>query len=298
MQFFSNLSSTFASLPPEKKKLLVLLGVVGTGLLLVMLFATISLSGSSSQQSVAPEESVSGTLPDTTKTPDEIVAMTQAPPQPTDILFFTKEDVGEFPPTPTPIPRPGNFYTPNGQQNDLVIRLYSYEEGATVYDVELYNTNTTELRTLGYTYAYAHGDSAFFSKDFSQVIFIGGPKNDTQKISFYSIPQNKIVKTITLDQIKKALPGVKLSTIAILSSMYASPDKSKVALSYGDTFGLDRITRSTAIIVINLSTNKMKLMPANGLVIGWKDNETIQYDVNAPDLANPNITQEIQVSGI
>lgn len=292
MQFIDNLSASFSSLPPEQKKLFILMGAVGAGLLLVIVFAVSSVTQSSTHESARP-----GEIPEVTHTPEEIEALTMAPPKPTDIPFITKEDLIEHQPTPTPTPLPGQFYIANGLQNDLEIWYQHRNEGDSFNEIHVKNNKTTEERMIGYMYYHAPGNSAFFSKDFSQVVYLGGTKNEYNKLTFYSIPQNRIVKALTLDQMKKELPTLKTDTTSVLSRLFASPDKSKVALSYGNTFSTDRIVPDTSIIVINLTTNKMRLLPVKGLVKGWKDDATLEYEVNTTNPAINN-TLEVTVNGI
>ncbi len=200
------------------------------------------------------------------------------------------------PVTPTPTPLPGPFFTANGKQNDLRIRLFKREDWDLLNEVQLVNARTTEVRVIGYTYDSAYGDSAFFSKDFSQVIFAGGSKTDYQNVIIYSIPQKKVVKDITLADIKRTLPALQIQKTATISQMMPSPDGRKVALSYGNTFNTGPIDAATFIVAIDLGTERMELLPARGLVKGWKDATTIEYEINTtPDT---RVTQEVKVTKI
>jgi hypothetical protein len=214
-------------------------------------------------------------------------------PEPTDDvekLFVTK------PVTPSPTPLPGPFYTANGKQNDLILYHYKRDDWDITLELQLINTRTREVRLLGYTYEASPGDSRFFSKDFSQVIFLGGSKTDYQKISIYSILQRKIIKEIRLGEIKQRLPSLALQHTATLSRMELAPDGRKVAISYGNTFNVSLIDPATNIIVIDLASNKMQLLPARGLVRGWKDNTTLEYELNTAD-PNANAAQEVKITG-
>lgn len=197
--------------------------------------------------------------------------------------------------TPTPTPRPGPFYIANGKQNDLIIKLFKREDWDLHYEVQLINTRTTETRLLGYQYEAAPGDSAFFSRDFSQVIFVGGSKTDYQKITVYSIPLQKPVKVISVDQMRAALPGFQFQKTATLSRMMPSPDGKKVAVSYGNTFNVTSIDPNTSMIALDLTTNRMQLLPAKGLVRNWKDNTTIEYEVPPGNPAG-NPVQEVKTT--
>lgn len=197
--------------------------------------------------------------------------------------------------TPTPTPLPGPFYIANGRQNNLIIKLYKPEDWDLYYEVQLINTKTTETRLLGYQYEAAPGDSAFFSRDFSQVIFVGGSKKDYQKITVYSIPLQKPVKIISLDQMRAALPGLQYQKTATLSRMVPSPDGKKVALSYGNTFNVAFIDPNTSMIAVDLTTNRMQLLPAKGLVRNWKDATTIEYEVPPGNPAG-NPVQEVKTT--
>lgn len=292
MQFFDNLSAKFGALPSEQKKLFLLIGVVGIGLLLTL---TVLIGGffSSASSKGEPQEGE----PEITNSPEEIAVMTQSPVKQSEIQFITKEDLVGPKLTPTPTPLPGEFYIPNGQLNDLYVGVIQVNQGDTLDEVQLINLKTNEKRLLGFTYNNVPGDNNFFNNDYSQVIFIGGPRNDYNKISVYSIPQNKILKYITLDQIKQALPALRTDTTSLLSRLMPSPDKSKAAVSYGNTFNIRRITKDTSIIVINLLTGRMQLLPVKGLVKDWKDDTTLEYEVNTTDPAINN-TLEVTVSGI
>jgi hypothetical protein len=204
------------------------------------------------------------------------------------------------PMTPTPTPLPGPFYTANGRQNDLILKLYQREDWDMVYEVQVINTKTTEVRIIGYQYIAAPGDSLYFSKDFSQVIFLGGSKTDYQKITVYSIPQKRPVKSITLDQIRQTLPAFQFQKTATMSRLVLSPDGKKIALSYGNTFNVETIDPATYIVAINLTNNRMQLVPARGLVRNWKDDTTLEYEVSTGQTGTPTATavQEVKVTGI
>jgi hypothetical protein len=280
-------------LPPDRKKLVYILGgILVVTLIIIVLAATVPTS------SLQTEIETNGVQPSVTDSPEKIVAMTLAP-RPSNIDFISKDDLKEFEPqfTPTPTPLQGQFYVANGQQNDLEIRYLYRNTGDSVDEVRLLNKKTTEEKTIGFVYHYAPGNSAFFSRDFSQVIFIGGAREDFNKITFYSIPKDSNVKYITLEQIKKAIPSLQINTTAVLSRLVMSPDKSKIAFSYGNTFSTDRITPDTTIIVLNLSTDNMKMLTPRGLVKGWKDATTLEYEVNTTNRAVNN-TQEVSVTGI
>jgi hypothetical protein len=314
MQLFDQLQSTFTALYQDKKRFALvccLAGVLILGGILASVFLTTGVPGANQSATVGQSSNSSSGLgfgknnaknvptiiP--TRTPEEIAYLTAIPAAPTDIQFLTKKDLDEFrvQPTPTPTPLPGIFYTPNGQQNDLEIRYYYENAGDSFDQIRIRNNKTTEERLIGYIYHYTPGDPAFFSKDFSQIYFIGGAKNDFNKISVYSIAQDRIAKEITLDQMKIALPNLQIDKSAVLTMLSAPPDKSKIAFSYGNTFGFNRIVPNTNIIVINLTNNKMQLLPVKGLVSGWKDNTTLMYEVNTTD-PNANNKLEVQVTGI
>jgi hypothetical protein len=293
MDIFNNIVESFTTLPPERKKLVYILsGVLVLTLIIIVLASTIPTSN------LQPEIATDGVQPSVTASPEEVVAMTLAP-RPSNIEFISKKDLKEFEPqfTPTPTPLQGEFYIANGQQNDLEIRYLYRNTGDSIDELRLRNNKTTEEKTIGFMYHYAPGNSAFFSRDFSQVIYIGGTRDDYNKITFYSIPKDSNVKYITLDQIKQKLSSLKTNTTAVLSSLAVSPDKSKIAFSYGDTFSTNRIAPNTAIIVIDLSTDNMKLLSAKGLVKSWKDATILQYEVNTTNPAVNN-TQEISITGI
>lgn len=293
MQFVENLKSSYSSLPGDTKRILLLLGGVGGGLF--FLFGILALIFLTPQQRTTNSEG----SPEITSTPEQVVAMTLAPPTPTDIQFISKDDIDAILPhfTPTPTPLPGQFYIPNGQQNDLEIRFAYFDEGDTFDEIRIKNNKTLEERPIGYMYRFAPGNSAFFSKDFSQVIYLGGTKTDYQKITFYSIPQNRNIKYITLDQMKQALPQLQTNANAVLSKLEVSPDKSKVALSYGNTFSTTRITPDTQIVVIRLADIKMQLVPVKGLVKGWTNDSTLQYEVNTTT-PGVNNTLDVTINGL
>lgn len=294
MQFIDNLKASYAALPGETKKVLIILVSVGGGLVLIfLLMITIFLSPS--QRSTSDNTDANETV----STPEEITAMTLAPAKPTNIPFISKEDIEAVIPqfTPTPTPLPGVFYTPNGQQNDLEIVYAFYDQGDTFYEIRLRNKKTLEVRPIGNMYRFSPGNSAFFSPDFSQVIYLGGTKIDYQKITFYSIPLNRNLKYITLDQMKAALPDLQIDESAVFSRLVASPYKSKVALSFGNTFYKDKIDPDTQIIVIRLADNKMQMLSVKGLVKEWTNESTLQYETNTPD-PNLNTTLETTIIGL
>lgn len=258
-----------------------------------------SKSGSSQAASPSPAKSqASLTFKTVPITPGNAPAQTKyTPPTPIPTV-----DLDNLLPTttatPTPSPLPGPFYTPNGKQNDLTIRLYTPDISNQNYEVQLINTTTHEVRIMGYTYLYSPGDSTFFSSDFSQVMFLGGKKNDMQMISFYSIPNRTVVKTITLGDMQKAIPTLQVQPTAVLSNMLISPDGKKVALSYGNTFSENLIDPNTVIFVIDLATQKMRMLPVRGLTKDWKDNNTLEYQNNNGTDPNNNVVQEIPVPAL
>jgi hypothetical protein len=226
--------------------------------------------------------------------PDQFVYIPTVTPTPTrapgDYLLPTE--------VPTTTPFPGVFYIANGKQNDLQIMYVHQQTGDSFDEIHLRNNKTTEERLLGYIYHYTPGDPAFFSKDFSQVYFLGSDnKENYNQVSVYSIAQKRIIKAIPLVNMKKVLPQLQTDQLAALSMLLPSPDKSKMAMSYGITYSTNRIDPNTSIIVINIATGQMQLLPVKGLVHAWKDNTTLQYDNNTAD-PNVNTTQEIQISGI
>ncbi len=291
----------------QNKKVLIVGGVIALILLVSLIsgLATSLLAPAQSGNSTANGTADSSGRPANTLFGSKKVAAptfepTDVPYVPTNTPGPTRAPEDYLLPTeiPTPTPYPGVFYIANGKQNDLQITYVHQHTGDTFDEIHLKNTKTTEERLLGYIYHYTPGDPAFFSKDFSQVYFIGSmDQNEYNQISTYSIAQNKIVKSIKLSDLKKALPQLQLDQVAALSMLMPSPDKSKMALSYGITFSPDQINANTSIIVIDLNHGSMQLLPVHGLVHGWKDNTTLQYDNNTPDL-NGITTQEVQLSGI
>lgn len=198
------------------------------------------------------------------------------------------------PTTPTPTPLPGPFYTPNGKQNDLTIRLYRRLDWDLLDEVQVINNKTREVRIVGYTYDAAPGDSAYFSRDFSQVIFLGGSKTEYQQLTVYSIPLKRNVKAITLEQMKRVIPSLQINKTSTLSRMALSPDGKKAAFSYGNTFAVELIEPNTYMIVVDLGTEKMQLLPVRGLVNGWKDATTIEYTVTT-SFADPPVNEVREV---
>lgn len=293
MQFVDQLQSKVTTFTQDRRKVMFLACVI-VGL---MLIGMIIIFLAPRSRTAMNADGTGEWTPTPTYTIEEVQALTLAPPKPTDIPFIKKEDLIIDQPTSVPTPLPGPFYIANGQQNDLIIRLVAVRRGDTFAETRLINQKTTEQRLLGYIYDLSPGDSAFFSSDFSQVIFVGGPKADYQKINFYSIPQNKIIKSISLEQMRQTLTGIEFNEISVLSNMMPSPDKTKVAISYGLTFNTTPIHPKTQIIIINLNTNKMQLLPVRGLVKQWKDDTTLEYETQA-DKTSPRVTQEVKVTGI
>lgn len=285
------------SLPPDRKKV-VFIATAGVCLLgLIALFAGLFFSSPETEKSLTtnlnepsstqqnPSTITPSTTNEPTKTNNAFLDDSGSPyptPYPTEnqtLNYFISAIPTTKPPTPTATPLPGKFYLPNGQKNDLTIRLIRVPDWSIFVQVQLINTKTKEIRVIGRGFNGSPGDSVFFTKDFSSVIFVGGKptEDNTEKISFYSIPQNKITKQISLADIKKAIPSLKIEESAILSSMVPSPNQQKIALSYGKSFYGTPIDPTTNIIVIDLTTNKMSVLSAKGLVSSWKDDSTIIY---------------------
>jgi|GEM_PF-3171822 len=205
--------------------------------------------------------------------------------------YFVKELATVTPASPSATPKPGKFYTANGKQNDLIVKIIRKNDWDILDEVMIINTKTTERRIIGKAFEASPGDSFFFSKDFSKVTFIGGSplEADYEKISVYSIPQEKIIKQISLADMKKALPSLRLTTNAILSQLLPSPDGKRAAFSYGETFNYITINPATSIITIDLTNYKMKLLPEKGLFKAWKDDATLEY------YQTPTTTKEVKL---
>lgn len=315
MAFF-NFQPSFPTGQPENKKTIVIAGVSIFAIAIIAaliagLFAPTNTATELAQSNTSKESPENGDISPIPSNgtganvptrsagtgaliPSQITPEYEYIPEPTDDvekLFAAK------PVTPTPTPLPGPFYIANGKQNDLILYHYKREDWDLTLELQLINTKTREVRLLGYTYDASPGDSRFFSKDFSQVIFLGGSKTDYQKISIYSIPQRKIIKEIRLGEIKQRLPSLPVQATATMSRMELSPDSRKVAVSYGNTFNVQLIDPATNIIVIDLASNRMQLLPARGLVRGWKDDTTLEYELNTTD-PNTNSVQEIKVPAL
>lgn len=203
----------------------------------------------------------------------------------------------------TPIPTSQVTTAPisNGttQQGEWTIKYIQKSQMDVVQDVHLINSKTNEDKIIGQTYVIAPGEHAVFSNDFSQVIFLGaindGDKLTSESISFYSISQNKVTKTITLGDIKSALPSLVIPRNAALNSLILSPSGNKIAMSYGYTYELDS---GSDIIVIDLTTYKISTVSAKGVLKGWKNDTTLQYQVteSTPNNEQINIvTKEVLV---
>lgn len=311
---FLNLQSPITPGQPSNKKTILIAGASIFGIAIIAaliagIFAPATAPQPSNSQSntgtnasdigMSPMPTDGSTINPTTVTPKSATKPSPSPqygyePEPTldfDALLPTK------PITPTPTPLPGPFFTANGKQNDLTLWHYKRNDWDSLLEMQLINKKTREVRLLGYSYEAAPGDSRFFSPDFSQVIFLGGSKTDYQKITIYSIPLKKVIKEIRLAEIKQRLPALQLQTTATLSRMVLSPDSRKIALSYGNTFNETVIDAATNIIAIDLATRKMQLLPVRGLVRGWKDNTTLEYELNSAN-PNANTVQEVKVTGL
>lgn len=287
----------YQTFPPDRKKI-ILIATASIGFLgIIALFAGLFFSAPEEKQKIqtspnnpsSPEQNPSIVVTNTTpgnspliaNNPDETISAFPTP-YPTEhhtLNYFISAIPTTKPPTPTATPLPGKFYIPNGKQNDLTIRLMRVPDWSIFVQVQLINSKTKEVRVIGRGNNSSPGDSVYFTKDFSSVVFLGGkPTEETvEKISFYSIPQNKITKQISLTDMKKAMPSLKLEDLAILSSMVPSPNQQKIALSYGKSFYGSPIDPATNIIVIDLKTNRMSLLSAKGLVSSWKDDSTLIY---------------------
>ncbi len=203
-------------------------------------------------------------------------------------------------PSPSPTPLPGPFYIPNGKQNNLDWEL-SFEHNWDIFaKVYVINTKTTERRTVGRAFISSPGDSTFFSKDFSQLIFIGGKldENDYEKINFYSIPKNTIIKQISLADMKRQLPTLTIMDTAVLSRLTPSPNGTKAAFSYGNTWDTEvSIDPGSVMIILDLQTYKLSMLKARGLVSSWKDDNTIVYETTST-YPTPNPTAEAPINDI
>lgn len=308
MSFFDQQNSFLTAISNNKKTIIIagvtLFGVALVAALLAGIFIPSTQPAPTTQVS-RKENAPTGTtpLPSIAQTSQSPAIQTISPVlSPQAQYTYVPEPTFDFNslrptkiPTPTPTPLPGTFYIANGKQNALIIKLYKRKDWDLYYEVQLINTRTRETRLLGYTYEAAPGDSAFFSRDFSRVIFVGGSKTDYQKIIVYSIPLQKPVKIITLDQMKAALPSLQIQKTATLSQMLPSPDGKKVALSYGNTYNVEHIDPNTSMFVIDLTTNRMQMLPAKGLVHNWKDNTTIEYELPPGNPAG-NPVQEVKTT--
>lgn len=205
--------------------------------------------------------------------------------------YFAKELATPTPASPSATPKPGKFYTQNGKQNDLILKVLRKNDWDILDEVMVINTKTTERRVIGRSFEASPGDSMFFSKDFTKVIFIGGAplEADYEKISFYSLPQSKMIKQVSLTDMKKANPSLRITESGILSQLFPSPDGKRAAFSYGETFNFFVINPATNILTIDLTTYKVKLLPEKGLMKGWKDDSTLEY------YQTPTTTQEIKL---
>lgn len=302
--------SAFQSLSPEKQRLVFIVGGVVSFLGLIALFAGFFFnptqqsqqvqtnqrtetkkdaidkqSSPSSEPSSSPlaSSSTSSSSPSEYPTPYPTIDYT--------LQYFISAIPTTPPPTPTPTHLPGNFYTPNGKQNDLEITVAQNHNWDITVQIQLINTKTKEKRVIGKGSNTTPGKSAFFSPNFSSVIFAGGKPdgNETEAISFYSIPLNKITKQITLANIKKALPSITIDPLSVIGRLMPSPNGQKIAFSYGRTYTDLQIDPNTAIIVIELNTNRMHLLPVKGLMKTWKDDTTIEYE------PSPGATQEFKL---
>lgn len=158
-------------------------------------------------------------------------------------------------------------------------------------DIHLVNNATSEDRLVGQSYAMTPNKQAVFSKDLSNVIFLG-----VGNIVFYSIPQNKVIKIVTLGDIKNALPSLSIPRNAVLNSLVLSPEGDKIAMSYGYTYELDS---TSDIIIVDISTYKIFTVDAKGIVKSWIDNNTLQYVITRStngkiDIVTREISIEVQ----
>jgi hypothetical protein len=296
MQFFEQLKDSFSSLYQDRKKTVIaacILVILAIGGIFAGIFLPTNSKTNSSLSNAEPTK-----VPSDGRSPEVIAYYTDTPPTPTPTPVLSNEEKLALFGSPTPTPLPGVFYIPNGKQNDLEIRYFLRHEGDSFDEVKIMNKKTTEERIIGYMYHYTPGDNAVFSKDFSQVLYVGGQsKEDYNKISFYSIASKRVVKEITLTDMKKKLPSLTIDPLSNLSVLAISPDKNKLAVSYGNTFRINQIDPASNIIVINIKTNTMALLPVYGLVKAWKDDNTLQYEINTTD-PNVNNTLEVQIPSL
>ncbi len=213
-------------------------------------------------------------------------------------------------PTTTPSPTDKNVTSQEGintvvstlRQGDLTLKIMQKDYGHDEADIHLINTKTNTDKLIGQTFVILPGNRAVFSKDSTEVIFsmltkdkdAYAPKLEGEGIVIYSIPNSNVIKGITLGDIKNALPSLSISRNAALNSLSLSPDGDKIAMSYGYTYEMDS---GSDIIVISLPTGKINTVNAKGLVKGWKDNSTIQYQVTESSTNGINIvTKEVNTN--
>lgn len=217
------------------------------------------------------------------------------------IILLTPILVNKTSSTPTTVPQATSSPITNGtkEQGNWTIKYVQKSQTDFIQDVHLINTAINEDRIIGKTYVIAPGEHAVFTKDLSMVIFLGvkneGDKLTSESVTFYSVSQSKVVKVITLADIKAALPSLSIPRNAALNSLVLSPSGNKIAMSYGYTYELDS---GSDIIIIDVPTYKISTVDAKGVVKSWKDNNTLQYQVTQSTGNGESINTVIKEVGI
>jgi len=295
----TNIVSKILNLPQSfygwslKKKLFLFLGVT---LSLVLIGIGLGIFSTSSPRPVPTGNTAAKQAATATGMPSGTISSTPSPTIVANNVGYTAPPDQVLLPTAAPnvtpaialAPIPSSLIgtqAPPNATNPYHYWLYN-EPDALEVTVRLVDNATNNATDIGNALYASPGDSAFFSHDFSTLVFIGSSVGDTnlEKISFYSIPQGKIVHQISIDDMRKALPLLNEDTYSygVLSRMVPSPDGKKIAFSYGITANTSQISPETVIIVIDLTNSKISLLKPRGLMRSWKDNSTITYEINTP----------------
>lgn len=145
---------------------------------------------------------------------------------------------------------------------------------------DLYLAKGNEKRLLGQVMVYGGQYSLAVDQPRGRVVFINKSskivdQNIDQDIVVYDVGADKVIEKIEWPAIASAL-GIQGHINASLAYLAISPNGRYVAASFG--YILERDWGSS-IILADLNSGTIKKLPSKGIVTGWKDDKTLQYEV-------------------
>src|SRR3990167_1571917 len=149
---------------------------------------------------------------------------------------------------------------------------------------DLIITKGSKIRLLGKVEVYGGSESYDVDRRQKRIIFIGKSQEDVgqntaQDILVYSVELDRILKRIKWPDISSALK-ITGHINANLNRISVSPNGNFAAASFGYILEADYESR---IVVFDLGSRLVKVIPQKGLVKGWKDDKTILYEVETSE---------------